>query len=178
MAAKSLSEILGGETRFGRLTVLREAEKRGRKRLAVCRCDCGEQTEVFTFCLTKGTTTSCGCLHRERAAARAAKLGSSNSRHGESAALMTPEYRAWRSMRQRCGSPTHDAYANYGGRGIFVCDRWEASFEAFLADMGRRPSPSHSLDREDNDGPYSPGNCRWATQSQQNGNRRPFKISR
>jgi hypothetical protein len=86
---------------------------------------------------------------------------------------VTPAYNAWRSMRQRCGNPKCRNYPNYGGRGIVVCFRWEL-FDNFLADMGERP-PGRSLDRIDNNGNYEPGNCRWATHSQQQANKRPYK---
>jgi hypothetical protein len=100
--------------------------------------------------------------------------------HGESALALrasmgvpgkTVEYTAWLGMKQRCYDPNVRCFARYGGRGINVCDRWLHSFSAFLADMGRRPSPSHSLDRIDNDGDYEPGNCRWATHAEQVFNR-------
>ncbi len=84
----------------------------------------------------------------------------------------TREYRAWASMKQRCHNPRTPAYPNYGGRGIEVCQSWRDSFEAFLADVGLRPSPKHSLDRIDNDGNYEPGNVRWANWDQQAANRR------
>jgi hypothetical protein len=85
----------------------------------------------------------------------------------------TPEYAAWSNMKYRCNNPRAKQYPDYGGRGIRVCDSWQRSFLAFLADMGPRPSPKHSLDRyPDNDRDYEPGNCRWATASQQNSNRR------
>ena len=83
-----------------------------------------------------------------------------------------PEYIAWCAMRKRCSNPGHPAYKHYGARGISVCDRWESDFPAFLADMGERTSPKHSLDRIDNDGNYEPGNCRWATKAEQMANRR------
>lgn len=91
--------------------------------------------------------------------------------HGQS---RTPEFRAWWDMRQRCLNPNVASYANYGGRGIRVCDRWN-DFSAFRADMGCRPSPAHSLDRIDNDGNYEPGNCRWATRSEQQRNKRAYR---
>ncbi len=88
----------------------------------------------------------------------------------------TPEYRAWQDMKTRCLKTNTPNYHRYGGRGISICERWLNSFEAFLSDIGERPSKQHSLDRIDNNGNYEPGNCRWATRELQNRNKATIRL--
>ena len=135
--------------RFGRLTVLGIAPNIGKRRALRLKCDCGTKCIKTLILLTTGHTQSCGCLFVE----------SLNNRrtHGWS---RTPTYNVWCGMRKRCENPRSKSYPDYGGRGIKVCKRWH-KFENFLADMGKRPSDSHEIDRIDGDGNYQPGNVRW-----------------
>jgi hypothetical protein len=105
---------------------------------------------------------------------------STHPRHGESDRSKTqrpsPEYRAWCSMIARCCVPSNSAYPRYGGAGITICARWRSSYEAFLLDMGRKPSSAHSLDRVENSKGYEPANCRWSTPPQQARNKRTARV--
>jgi hypothetical protein len=152
--------------RFGRLTVVGPAPKVGRHLRWTCQCECGQTKEVRGGHLMAGAIQSCGCLHREDLVERSTKHGA--ARRGRE----TPEYRVWMLMTQRCHGPGGLEDSRYGGRGIAVCGRWLHSFENFLADMGPRPSPAHSIDRIENAGDYEPGNCRWATSTEQARNTR------
>jgi hypothetical protein len=153
---------LTGRT-FGRLVVTGRAGRSATGRtLWKCRCECGESVDLRSCNLLSGNTASCGCLHRE-------VVGRLHRTHGK---CQTDEHEIWKGMLARCLNPNHSSYPNYGGRGITVCGSWRMSFTAFLADVGSRPSPEHSLDRIDNDGNYKPGNVRWATRAEQSENRR------
>lgn len=156
--------------RFGRLKVKALTLKIGRKVKWICRCDCGTPLIVHAGDLRSGNTKSCGCLQVERA-----REANTVHRHGEGSYRngRTPEFIAWQNMVARCSNPQHPSFRYYGGRGINVCERWRSSYENFLADMGRRPSPDLTLDRINNNGNYEPDNCRWATHSDQMRNRRP-----
>jgi hypothetical protein len=126
-----------------------------------CECQCGAPVYATKSGLRMNPAFSCrSCAGKASAYAR-----------GDDGRSRTPEWLAWKSMRERCTRESHPAYSRYGGRGIGVCASWW-SFDNFLADMGLRPSDKHSLERKDNNAGYEPGNCTWATAREQNRNQR------
>jgi hypothetical protein len=151
---------------FDRLTVRERGPHKGRHTQWYCDCVCGTTCLVTTQHLRSGRTRSCGCLRRE------------NSQDMRYTHRMTgtPEYYAWNNMRKRCLDPTGKSYANYGGRGITICDAWLDSFDRFYADLGPRPGPGYTVERRDNNLGYHPDNCSWETRKVQARNTRTNRL--
>jgi hypothetical protein len=152
---------LTGE-RFGSLIAESPARTRSGRRGWVCRCDCGRRITVDQSNLKSGNTKSCGCM-------KSTMCSDANVTHRKSRTLV---YGIWCRMIARCCNPKSSGFSSYGAKGITICDRWRQSFEAFLTDMGERPSTSHVIDRIDNSKGYSPENCRWADPKMSSRNRK------
>lgn len=172
MANRTFKDITGRT--FGRLFVIERTEQRSPEGLLIwrCKCSCGNEhlTSTTQLLRTKNPTTSCGCLRMERCiASRATHRATFGGR-------FTTEYSSWHAMLQRCTNPNSKHFSDYGGRGITVCVRWRESFSDFLADMGLKPSPQHTIERKNNSLGYSPDNCRWATRPEQQKNRRNARL--
>lgn len=143
------------------LLCIRRVGSKGDKAAWEVQCRCGALFEASGSALRLRKQISCPACAKKRSVALATK-------HGDFRSL---EYRAYNSMKTRCYDPKNKRYSRYGGRGIKVCTRWLESYENFLADMGRKPTPEHSLERKETDGDYCPENCIWATLTEQANNR-------
>jgi len=148
--------------KFGMLRVVgRVIKQKSSATYWVCKCDCGRKKTVNGAYLKSGKTTNCGCVKGQELKFK---------KHGMAE---TSEYSTWCNMINRCYNEKTTSFKYYGALGVAVCEKWRKSFKSFIKDMGKKPSPEHSIDRYPNTkGNYEPGNCRWATRKEQNQNKR------
>lgn len=163
----SHSSLKSGD-KFSRLTIIDPVGSmdRNHHRLLLCKCDCGTERYLPWNDIRRGSIRSCGCLQRELLSARA-------TTHGETKCRL---YRVWSGMKTRCSNPNASGYGSWGGRGITICDEWK-EYGPFANWARANGFQEHlEIDRVDNDGPYSPQNCRWVTRKQNSRNKRSSRI--
>lgn len=160
MPSHNAKNLLG--QKFGRLTVISQQPTQNERTMWLCRCECGEEKILPCYVLTRGLVRSCGCLQKDVARKMKTKHNGKNTRL----------YNIWRDMKERCLNPNNVSYKYYGGRGITIYDDWVnnfASFRQWAENNGY--NKNLTIDRVDNNGSYTPTNCRWVTMKEQSVNK-------
>jgi len=162
-----VKDIVG--LRFGLLEVISYVKTENKKSYWFCMCDCGSEKIIYGNDMKRGATISCGCFNKKRTI----EMGHNNRKHGETKSRL---HNIWSGMKGRCQNNNNPKYKDYGGRGITVCDEWQ-TFEPFRDwALANGYQEGLTIDRVDNDGDYTPSNCRWATVVEQAKNKRNNKI--
>lgn len=149
--------------RFGKLVAVEYAGYKNGRTYWLCKCDCGNTKTIMAHSLKSGKTQSCGCIHKRQLIDR-------NKKHNMSKLKL---YNRWKTIKARCYNPKVQAYKNYGGRGITMCDEWKNDFQLFYKwAINNGYQENLTIDRINNNGNYEPNNCRWTTMAEQNKNKR------